>query len=183
VKHVEAQRFTDPDTALEWAETALLASHGLGDELPEGLVPLAHQDLLRDLAPDVVAEIESRTRTQVFHAGTVLFEEGAEADGLYFIGAGQVSADIRTRSGPRRRLSTIAAGSSFGELALVDGLPRSTRISALEPTICFILSPEGYAELHEQAPAACAELTRAIARSLSQRLRYSTADVAAFEEA
>ena len=39
-----------------------------------------------------------------------------------------------------------------------------------------------YADLHATAPAACAELTRAIARSLSQRLRYSTADVAAFEE-
>jgi hypothetical protein len=70
----------------------------------------------------------------------------------------------------------------FGELAIVDGLPRSTRISALEPTICFVLTPEAYADLHEKAPAACAELTRAIARSPSQRLRYSTADVAAFEE-
>jgi hypothetical protein len=68
------------------------------------------------------------------------------------------------------------------ELAIIDGLPRSTRISALEPTICFILTPDAYAELHEQAPAACAELTRAVARSLSQRLRYSTADVATFEE-
>ena len=182
VRPIEARRFTDPDTALEWAESALLASLGHVDELPEGLVPLAAQDLLHDLAPGVVAEIEARTTTQVFHAGTVLFEEGAAADGLYFVGAGQVSADVRTRSGPRRRLSTIAAGSSFGELAIVDGLPRSTRISALEPTICFVLTPEAYADLHEKAPAACAELTRAIARSLSQRLRYSTADVAAFEE-
>ena len=111
-----------------------------------------------------------------------MFEEGAVADGLYFIGAGQVSADIRTPTRARRRLSTIAAGSSFGELAIIDGKPRSTRICALEPTICFVLSPEAYADLQAQAPAACAELTRAIARSLSQRLRYSTADVAAFEE-
>jgi len=44
------------------------------------------------------------------------------------------------------------------------------------------LTPEAYADLHEKAPAACAARTRAIARSLSQRLRYSTADVAAFEE-
>ena len=176
------ERFADPDTALEWAETALLLRHGLVDELPEGLVPLAQQDLLHDLAPDVVAQIESRVGTHVFHAGTVVFEEGAVADGLFFIGAGQVSADVRTRSGPRRRLSTIAAGSSFGELAIVDGKPRSTRISALEPTICYVLTPEAYAELQENAPVACAELTRAIARSLSQRLRYSTADVAAFEE-
>ena len=182
VKHLDARRFTDPDAALEWAETELLASLSHVDELPEGLVPLSAQELLHGLPPEVVAEIEARTTTQVFHAGTVLFEQGAVADGLYFVGAGQVSADIRTRSGPRRRLSTIAAGSSFGELAIVDGLPRSTRISALEPTICFVLSPEAYADLHATAPAACAELTRAIARSLSQRLRYSTADVAAFEE-
>jgi glutaminase len=178
----DVERFTDPDTALEWAETALLRSRGFVDEIPEGLVPLAQQDLLHDLHADVVAEIEARTTSHVFHAGTVVFEEGAEADGLYFIGAGQVSADIRTVSRARRRLSTIAAGSSFGELAIIDGKPRSTRICALEPTICFVLSPEAYADLQAQAPAACAELTRAIARSLSQRLRYSTADVAAFEE-
>ena len=176
------QRFSDPDIALEWAETELLRDRGFLDELPEGLVPLGQQDLLHDLPAGVVAEIEARTTTHVFHAGTVLFEEGALADGLYFIGAGRVSADVRTRSGPRRRLSTIAAGSSFGELAIVDGKPRSTRISALEPTICYVLTPEAYADLQSQAPAVCSELTRAIARSLSQRLRYSTADVAAFEE-
>lgn len=176
------ERFTDPDAALEWAETELLRRHGFLDELPEGLVPLAQQDLLHGLSADVVAEIEARTTTHVFPAGTVLFEEGAVADGLYFIGAGQVSADVRTRTGARRRLSTIAAGSAFGELAIVDGKPRSTRISALEPTICHVLSPQAYADLQAEAPVACAELTLAIARSLSQRLRYSTADVAAFEE-
>ncbi len=89
---------------------------------------------------------------------------------------------MRTRTGVRRRLSTIAAGGAFGELALVDGKPRSTRISALEPTICHMLTPEAYADLQAEAPVACVELTRAIARSPSQRLRYSTADVAAFEE-
>ena len=176
------ERFADPDAALEWAETELLRRRGFVDELPEGLVPLAQQDLLHGLSADVVTEIEARTTTHVFPAGTVVFEEGAVADGLYFIGAGQVSADVRTRTGARRRLSTIAAGSAFGELAIVDGKPRSTRISALEPTICHVLSPAAYAALQAEAPVACAELTLAIARSLSQRLRYSTADVAAFEE-
>lgn len=177
-------RFADPDAALEWAENALLAENGFTDELPEGLVPLAEQDLLRDLPADVVAEIESRTTTKVFTDGSVVFEEGAVADGLYFVSAGQVSVDVRIRRAPgRRRLSTIAAGSAFGELAIVDGMPRSTRISAMEPTICHVLSPEAFAELRRDAPGACAELTLAIARALSQRLRYSTADVAAFDEA
>ncbi len=150
---------------------------------PTASCPSRRMDLLHDLAPEVVGEIESRTTTRVFTAGAVALEEGAEADGPYFVGAGQVSVDVRIRRSPgRRRLTTIAAGSSFGELAIVDGLARSTRISALEPTICHVLTPEAFAALRTEQPVACAELTLAIARSLSQRLRCSTADVAAFEE-
>ena len=176
-------RFVDSDSALEWCETQLLRSHGVEESLDEGLVALVDQNLLSGLPDDVVAEIEKRTTTRVFTAGTVVFNEGDEPDGLYFIGAGQVSADVRVRGQRgRRRLNSMAAGESFGELALVDGRPRSTRIVAFDSTICFVLSPEGFAELRAQAPDACAQLTLAIARSLSQRLRASTSEVAALEE-
>jgi glutaminase len=179
----ERMRFADADAAMEWCETQLLQEHGLDDSLPEQIIPLAEQDLLMDLPPEAVAIIAERTTTKVFHAGTVVFDEGAEPDGLYFIGAGQVAADVRLMGrGGRKRLSTIASGSSFGELALVDGRPRSTRIVAIEPTICFVLSRDAFFELWEQKPEACAQLALAIARSLSQRLRYSTADVAALEQ-
>jgi glutaminase len=176
-------KFADSDTALEWCETQLLRSHGFEESMDDGLVALADQDLLSGLPAEVVAEIEKRTTTRVFTDGTVVFNEGDEPDGLYFIGAGQVSADVRVRGQRgRRRLNSMAAGSSFGELALVDGRPRSTRIAALESTICFVLSPEGFADLRAEAPDACAQLTLAIARSLSQRLRASTSEVAALEE-
>ncbi|MBI1379176.1 MAG: glutaminase A [Frankiales bacterium] len=178
-----AERAGDPDAALERAEDELLREHGLGEAIPEGLVPLAEQDLLRGLPAWVVADLEQRVTTRVVADGTVLFEEGAAPDGLYFVAAGSVSVDVRTRrpSG-RRRITTIGAGSMFGELALVDGLPRSTRVSAVGPTICHVLSPAAYAEMRETAPAACAELTLALARALSQRLRYATTDVAALDE-
>jgi glutaminase len=178
----DLERFADLDSALEWCETQLLHRHGLTDVLPDGLVPMASQDLLRGLGSDVLAEIESRTTTKVFPAGTIVFEEGDQADGLYFVGAGQVMADIRIPGQRgRRRLSSVPAGAAFGELALVDGRPRSTRIVALEPTICHVLSPEAYADLGTRAPQAAAELVMAIARSLSQRLRNSTAEVASLE--
>jgi len=177
-------RFLDADAALEWCETQLLEEQGVGDELLDGLVPLAGQDLLDGLPDYAVQAIEERITTRVITAGAIVFDEGDAADGLYFVGAGQVASDVRVRNqGGRRRLSTIAAGASFGELALVDGRSRSTRIVALEPTICYVLSPEAFAELRRRDPASAAELVMAIARSLSARLRSSTADVAAFEEA
>ncbi len=178
----DVAHFSDADSALEWCETQLLTSNGISDELADGLVPLSQQDLLRDLPSDVVTQIESRCTTRVYMAGTVVFQQGADPDGLYFVSAGQVVADVPVRGRGRKRLSSIAAGASFGELALVDGRPRSTRIAAVEPTICHVLSPQAFTELHRDAPVACADLTLAIARSLSQRLRASTAEVAELEE-
>ena len=176
-------QFADADGALEWCETMLLRSHALGEDLAEGIVALAEQDLLRDLPAPVVAEIEARVTTRVYTAGRVLFEEGDDPDGLYFIGAGQVIADVRIRGQRgRRRLSAMASGASFGELALVDGRPRSTRIAAVEPTLCYVLSRESFEDLRRSAPDACAQLTLVIARSLSQRLRASTAEVATLEQ-
>lgn len=176
-------RFLDADAALEWCETALLHERGVDDDLPPDLVPLRQVDLLDGLPEWAVQAIEERVTSRVITDGAVVFDEGDPADGLYFVAAGQVASDVRMKNlSGRRRLSTIAAGSSFGELALVDGSTRSTRIVALEPTICYVLSPESFDELRHRDPASAAELVMAISRSLSHRLRSSTADVAAFED-
>lgn len=178
----DVPHFGDLDQALEWCEDALLAEHGAAPALPDELVPLSDQDVLADLDPAVLQALESRITTKIFTPGTVVFDEGDASDGLYFIAAGLVAADVKVPGG-RKRLSTSGPGSSFGELALIDGRPRSTRIVALEPTMCQVLSQEAFADLGRSDPAACAALTMALARSLSQRLRYSTAEVAALTSA
>jgi glutaminase len=176
----DAHRAPDGDRALEMCETAMLAAHGCASEIAPDLVPLRDQDLLAPLGDEAVALIADRCSTKVYAEGTVLFDEGAESDGIYFIGAGTVMADVRIgRTGQRRRLSTIGAGSAFGELALIDGRPRSTRIVAIAPTICHILSPEAFADLHHEAPETAGALALALARGLSERLRLLTGELAA----
>jgi hypothetical protein len=49
--------------------------------------------------------------------------------------------------------------------------------------MCHVLSPAAFADLQVAAPGAAAALSLAIARTLSQRLRASTTEVAALEEA
>jgi len=177
------RRFPDADSALEWCETDLLAREGLDERPTHGVVVLRDQDLLHALPDYAVQAIEERVTSRAIAAGDAVFDEGDPADGLYFVAEGRVAVDVRLRSQEgHRRISTIGAGSSFGELALVDGNPRSTRIVALDPTICFVLTAESFAELRRRDPTSASELVMAIARSLSARLRSSTADVAAFEE-
>ncbi len=94
-------RFPDADAALEWCETQLLHEHGLDNAMPEEMIPLAQQDLLLGLPAEIVTAIEERVVTKVFHAGTVVFEEGDESDGLYFVGCG-TGRRRRAAQGPRR---------------------------------------------------------------------------------
>jgi len=176
------ERFADCDSALEACEDRVLAGAGIVEALADRLVPLAEQDLLVGVPQASIDAIADRTITKVYTAGTVVFDEGDESDGLYLIGAGHVLADVRVRGQRgRRRLSSMAAGAAFGELALVDQRRRSTRIVAIESTVCHVLTSQGFADLQTEAPEASAHLSLAIARTLSQRLRALTTEIATLE--
>jgi glutaminase len=175
-----AQSFPTVDRALEWAEDELLTRHGVALGMPEALTTLAEQDLLLGLPAELVERLQERVTTKVLSAGEIVFEAGAPGDGMYFIGAGQVSADIRAGRA-RRTLSTMGSGASFGEMALIDGSPRSTRIVADVPTLCYHLSTSDFTALSEADPRAALELYRAIALSLSQRMRRLTLQLTAAE--
>ena len=168
------------DDALRWCEDELLRGGGLAAESADALVPLAEQDLLAGLQPDTIAVIEATTTTRVFAAGATIFSAGQPADGLYFIGAGQVSA-VLERAGSRRRLRTMGAGSSFGELALVEGGTRSATIVADDATLCYVLTVDAFEKLLGDDPAAAVELCRAVAASLATRLRAATIEIQALE--
>jgi glutaminase len=172
----------DIDDAMQWCEDELLRAGGLPEGPPDGLVSMAEQDLLRGAPPEVVTALEAVTVTRVLTPGAIVFDEGAPADGLWFVAAGQVSAVVRSGSPPMtRRLSTMGPGSSFGELALIDGSTRSTRVIVDEPTLCHVLTAEAYADLTHNNPSISAQLHLAIARSLATRLRYATAEITAIQ--
>ncbi|HEY3925365.1 MAG TPA: glutaminase A [Acidothermaceae bacterium] len=171
----------DPDDALRWCEDALLRHFGVSDEPPDSLVPIGQQDLLAGLSASTAAAIEAAVVTRVFAAGSPVFAEGAAADGLYFVAAGQVSAGL-SRGGSWRRFSTMGPGSSFGELALVEGGARSAAVVADDATLCFVLTVDAFAKLVEGDPTAGAEIYRSIAASLAGRVRQTSKEISALDQ-
>src|SRR5450631_1681206 len=171
----------DPDDALRWCEDALLRQFGVSEGPPDALVPIGEQDLLAGLSGPTVAAIEAAVVTRVFAAGSPVFAEGAAADGLYFVAAGQVSAGL-SRGGSWRRFSTMGPGSSFGELALVEGGSRSAAVVADDATLCFVLTVAAFAKLVEGDPTAGAEIYRAIAASLAGRVRQTSKEISALDQ-
>ena len=74
--------------------------------------------------PDSVLWYAPGTATDwlwAFEPGATLVQRGDPADGLYFLLRGQVSVVVDLPGGGHKRLSTLTAGMSFGELGLLTG--------------------------------------------------------------
>ncbi|MBL7497107.1 glutaminase A [Frankia sp. CNm7] len=176
------ERVRDAEIALEWAEEALLSTRDMQTLSPSAQVPLGTQELLAELGAERVARLRALTETRAYDKGDIVFQEGDPADALYFVTRGLVNVDVVTSGGGRRfRLNTVPAGSAFGELALIDGGTRSSRVVVAEPTECAVLTVPAFEKLRHQDPALCDALFRAIARSLSARLRQATREIQALE--
>ena len=72
--------------------------------------------------------------TATLAAGTTLIEEGEEGDALFVILEG--AASVRRKD---TVVATVGPGAWFGELALLDGEPRSATVVATEPTTVAVL--------------------------------------------
>jgi CRP-like cAMP-binding protein len=68
---------------------------------------------------------------RVFSAGDVVFEEDSVGRQMYVVNAGSVNVLKRADGGPVQ-VGTLVPGDIFGEMALVDDLPRSATVVAAE---------------------------------------------------
>jgi CRP-like cAMP-binding protein len=97
---------------------------------------------------------------------TVLDYDDASSD-VYFIIAGEVRILIRTSAGREVILADMRAGEFFGELAAIDGAPRSANVTALTRCELVIVPAPVFGDMLEALPA----LARALMRLLVGRVR------------
>lgn len=166
-----ARMFPDTDRAIEWAEDRLLLSV-LGDAEREGEFPLAHFDVLAGMTAEEIAVFRHLLERKSYAAGDIVFSEGDTGKELYMIVKGSASVRIRL-PGERRtmRLVTSAAGTVFGEIALLDQEARSATIEADEELVCYMLPHAGYLSLCREHPGIAIKLLANLGRELSSRLR------------
>lgn len=71
-----------------------------------------------------------QTLTERYRSGETIFSAGDPADAVYVVEAGQVGV-FGGGNGDGRPVAVLAAGEFFGEMAIVDGRPRSATVRAL----------------------------------------------------
>ena len=138
-------------------------------------MPGAHEILRRaplfaGLRPDALDGLAAQLRRHTFKRGTMIFHKDQTGDALYVIESGRVRIFLPTESGTELTVEVSGPGDVFGELALLDGRPRSASAEALEDTTTFTLTREEF----KAHLAATPQLAVALIELLSTRLRHVT---------
>ncbi len=113
---------------------------------------------------DRLASVALRKR---FTRNTVLLNEGDITDSLYVILSGKVKTVITDENGREIILSISGPGEYFGEMALIDGEPRSATIITREPCQLLIFSKEEIKEVLRANP----DMVFTLLKGLIKRLR------------
>lgn len=106
---------------------------------------------------------------RVFERGATIFHQGSAGDQLYLIVAGQVRISIVSQLGQELSMKIFRDGDFFGELALLDGRPRSASAEAMRRTTTLTLSRTAFL----QALRANPEIAVTVLEELSGRLRQT----------
>jgi CRP-like cAMP-binding protein len=105
-------------------------------------------------------------RSRRFRRGEVIFHQGDPGDALFIVMSGAIKISLPSDTGDEAILATLRAGDVFGELALLDGAPRSATAISLEPTETLVLPRQQFRELIATEPAVRDALLASIAGEL-----------------
>jgi len=105
--------------------------------------------------------LEARCQWRRFTAGQTILERGSDSREVLFIVQGKVNIVNFSHSGRGIAYADLGAGECFGELAAIDGQPRSASAVATEATLVAVLSAERFIDLlKERASVSFRMLTR-----------------------
>jgi CRP/FNR family transcriptional regulator, cyclic AMP receptor protein len=126
---------------------------------------LAGCPLFHGVEPDHLTAVGERATEVDFPAGRVIARQGEIGTGFFIIVDGRVRV---IRDG--ETLATLGPGDFFGELSVLDRLPRVAQVVAEQPTRCLALASWDFEQVLLDHPG----LALAIMRGLAGRLRSVT---------
>ena len=118
-------------------------------------------------APDELRrEIAQRLRTIRAAKGRTLVEKGSRSTEVFFLLEGRANVLLYSANGKEVSVHDIGPGDMFGEIAVLDGEPRSASIVAASDLAVVAMQAKDFLACIEHSPSAAVWLSRALASSV-----------------
>ena len=124
------------------------------------------------LQQPAISHIIEHARSISLAAGSYFFREGDQATSLFVLDEGRVGIYKNWR-GTETLLHEMVSGDCFGEMAIMDMMPRSASVRALEPSTAIEISTENLREIYELDPDQYTLIQMNLGREVSRRLRQN----------
>jgi len=125
--------------------------------------------LFATLQPKELRVIHGLLHERRYSKGEVIFDVGEEGQALYIVFEGKVLI-CRQGEPETGHIADVHAGGMFGELALLDGSPRSAQARAAEDSVLAALARADFNSLVETHGAIASKIALQLARGLGQKL-------------
>ena len=141
---------------------------------------LSSLDLFKGLSNREIGLMAQALHSRTYHAGEVLFMEGDIGRALFILETGKVELSKRDpATGENRVIFTVGPGDFFGEMALLEQMPRTATATSADRAKLHLLYRSKLDALCSQHPRIGISIMSHLAQLLSSRLRRSAAASAA----
>jgi len=141
--------------------------------MSKGMETLRASGLCKGITEQELGELLGAAEVRCYEVGSRIVAEGTPSDCLFLIEEGKVRVEKGSAAGPVVIASMGEAGDFFGEMSLIDMLPRSADVCAESPLRLLALPKSKLAAVFARLPRLQVNLILNIARSLSLRLRQA----------
>ena len=131
---------------------------------------LAAVPLFGGLDADGLENLIRGMRMRRFRRNETVFHLGDPGDALFIVMSGSIKITLPADTGDEAILATLRPGDFFGELALLDGAPRSATAIAIEATETYVLPRDRFRELVATEPV----MREALLATLAAEVRRLT---------
>lgn len=134
---------------------------------------LRHIALLEGLSQQRLDQLAQRCQWQSIPAGTPLLLRSEEKSDIHFLVSGQLRVTTYSANGRQITFRDSSEGEHFGEIAAIDGRPRSADVVTLKPSVVASLDRLAFLELLREEPLVAERVMRSLAalvRQLSERV-------------
>jgi CRP-like cAMP-binding protein len=132
--------------------------------------------LLARLADDDLAALAARGKERNFPPNTVLFREGDPGESFHVVMTGRLRGSVMSAEGTEVTIALFERGDCCGEIALLDGGPRTVTTTAVQATRTFAVTRDDFLEWVRERPAAAIALLETLAGRL-RRTDQALADL------
>jgi CRP/FNR family transcriptional regulator len=127
---------------------------------------LAQVPLFSDLTKHELQLLGASCRERDYPAGATLLRQGETGVGLFVITTGRVRITAHAADGSEHELATMERGDVLGEMSLLDDLPRSATVMALDPVTALVLPVWDFRALLRESPDVAIKLLAVLSRRL-----------------